>query len=237
MSIGQWLRAGSEKESWVQLKLQGQQEVAAWADTLECCWDIFLTKFSDSFVKSGDRHFQAWHRASLVVRNSVLRISLDQKYGLKTRKHQAQKWHTQAAEMPLPWRPLRRQKQKGGPFCPGHFRGQFCIQGWGQERLLWGSKAAWSIPNILKIASWRVCLAPEGWKHSFHICSFLTFLVCLLKLHSGSKVNGDEDSNFWLLLAFFSLLLFLDEGLKKIKGRKYLPGSLGPTESFQLTVM
>lgn len=45
---------------------------------LECCWDTFLTKFSDSFVKSGDRHFLAWHRASLVVRNSILQISLDQ---------------------------------------------------------------------------------------------------------------------------------------------------------------
>jgi len=38
----------------------------------------FSYKFSDSLVKSGDRHFLAWHRTSLVVRNSVLQISLDQ---------------------------------------------------------------------------------------------------------------------------------------------------------------
>ena len=36
----------------------------------------FSYKFSDSLVKSGDRHFLAWHRASLVVR--ILQISLDQ---------------------------------------------------------------------------------------------------------------------------------------------------------------
>lgn len=65
----------------------------------------------------------------------------------------------------------------------------------------------WTNPNILKTPfleslphAWRIeTLTP--------ICSLLTFLVHLLKLHSGGEINGDEASRAsWVQNAFLGIV-------------------------------
>lgn len=89
---------------------------------------------------------------------------------------------------------------------------------------MWSSLHSFKITFLESLShAWRIeTLIP--------ICSLVTFLVHLLKLHPSSKINGDEGSR-----DFCVCVAVLRRRFEENEGEKYTLSSLESAEPFGLT--